>query len=1285
MKVTRSPLARELSPDSSGLEKTTRSSGKRVRDEVEQEVRPFLGTTRFSPMALLGRGGMGVVYRAYDEEMERDVALKTLPALGAAEFVALKEEFRSLTGLTHRNLIELYELFVEGEDAFFTMELLDGTDFVSFVRGKKQAPFKGPALPRGAWVERLAGVLAQLVSAMSFLHNAKKLHRDIKPSNVRVTSSGRAVLLDFGLATALAAGAADAKGTGDMVGTVEYMAPEQAWGTSLSFSADWYAVGVMVYEAITGVLPYEGDAAALIMEKTRAKAKRPSERVSDVPKALDELCARLLEPRPEKRASGGDVLAALRNIGVDVGAQEAADITREAPFLGREAEMRALRAVVEGLSHGRAALARIVGPSGIGKTELVRQFVTQIESERDVLVLHGRCHPQESVPYKAFDGLLDALSRFLVDLPESEVRSFVTGDMGPLLRVFPALSSVDALTRAVSLEQPKEPQELRRRAFDKLGSLLAAIARGRLILAWIDDMQWCDADSIMLMRELLLGAKVPMVFLIAYRAEDLNMQPLLKELDRIALALPAPLSHYLVVEPLAEASARALAAGILGRLAATGGDLITTIAEEAAGSPFFLAELARYVARGSDTDVWRVHKGSGLTALVMSRIDQLKPEERDLLEVISIAGGPMDRSLALKVAKLGEAGRPFAIRLGQACLLRSTEVDGRPAIETYHDRIRESLLVHVSPEQKRNRHRDIATALRELPSPDPEILLRHYLGAEEEREAAPIAINAADRAADKLAFDRAAELYQMALDLGAESLPRWQIEERLAEALTNAGRGADAAYRFQQAAETLSTALPREPAILRLQRRATEQFLRSGYNDEGMAMMRVVLARVGVSMPRTPGEATRSVLTSRAKLLFRGLGFERRDKRDAPSDVMERLDALWGFSTSISMMDHTLADALGVRALLEALELGERSRVAQALGYEASFESAIGGRLFRKRSERMLSDVVALAEETGEPYDQAWAHMAIGTSAWLGAEWARTVHHCDEAAAIFRQRCRGVAWEIAITELYAFSALSQLGRMRELGERLSRALRDAITRGDLFAANNFRLGQMSVVWLAQDRLDECLELAREAASSWRATNYHTQRYHHTIGVTQARLYANEPFRAFSGLEEEWPKLEAAQFLRLECPRVELGHLRGRTALACAAALAYGRGEGAALLSSKWNGARLRKVALSEASRVDRAGIPTAKPFAELLRAGVYCMSGEIETAQTAMRAAEDGFERASMRLYLEATRHCRGTLLGGEKGRALIDRSRAWMEQEGISSPARMVDMLAPGCSGPMP
>jgi serine/threonine protein kinase len=236
----------------------------------------FHGTERFEVLAPLGHGGMGAVYRARDRERRMDVALKTLLSLNAEALVAFKREFRALQDLSHPNLVTMHELFSEGHDWFFTMELVEGIGFLGYVRRttsardvspnaktvRRVAELDGASLGGESWPgsicdeARLRACLPQLVLGLDALHAAGKVHRDVKPSNIMVTPSGRVVILDFGLVTDADRRAQLSQQS--IVGTVDYMAPEQAAGLPVGPPADFYALGVLLYEALTGTVPFFG-------------------------------------------------------------------------------------------------------------------------------------------------------------------------------------------------------------------------------------------------------------------------------------------------------------------------------------------------------------------------------------------------------------------------------------------------------------------------------------------------------------------------------------------------------------------------------------------------------------------------------------------------------------------------------------------------------------------------------------------------------------------------------------------------------------------------------------------------------------------------------------------------------------------------------------------------------------------------------------------------------------------------------------------------------------------
>lgn len=1278
----------------------------------------FVGTDRFEVRALLGEGATGRVYRVLDRETSRDVALKTLRLPAAEALYRLKQEFRARAGLVHPNLLQLHELFVEEERCFFTMEAIDGVDFLLWARGglglgaargstvdaspsstETQAVLDAQAVhlePRGpaqapavSW-ERLCGGLVQLFQALHALHASGLVHRDVKPSNVLVTPEERVVLLDFGLTIGQHAPGTEAPRSRGPVGTPAYMAPEQVTGEAVTPAADLYAVGAMLYEVLTGAPPFAGLAGGPLEHKVRRQPAPVLELAPHAPEALATLAMELLALEPRQRPEALACAARLAP-GSQQGTRPQAALAPGPLFVGRAPELEVLARALAEVSHqGHPVTLHLHGPSGIGKTSLVRHFLAQRPSAHAPLVLQGRCHPQESVPYNALDASIDALARHLEALPLSEASAVVPPRASVLARLFPVLGRLAVFQRGPAPESPPDVAELRRQGTAALRELLARLARGpRPLVLWIDDAQWGDADSALLLEELLRPPAPPLLLLLTARAEDRDASPLLRRL----LARPGEgaqvTSRELVLGALPAPEVGALASALLGTEHSS--PQVRAVVAQAEGNPFIARELAHRVAAhaapgapGAQVDVAR---------LVLERIQALPEEQRALLEVASLAGRPLARGVALRASGLGEGGRVLVGALRDSGLLREVPGQGEPGLGAYHDRIREALLGAMPEALRARRHRAVAEALAERRSEDDEALLLHWEGAGEPLLAGPHAVRSADRASQALAFEHAASLYRKALELLGEHADRPALQEKLAEAHANLGQAPEAAHHYLEATRALGGALEL-PRVRDLRRRAAEQYLKSGRFDEGWREMHAVLRALRVSIPGSFLSAVWAATWRRLLFLIRPVELEASSESPPPQEERHRLEVLWTASTSWVMVNPMLSDAFRTMHLLEARRLGE-DHLYRALTLEATMQLHLGGRLMEAIAGRLLERVRRRVERTGTPYDRAWYALALANRGYTLGRWREVVEAGERGDALFREHCPGSAWERVTLAIFHHHALAMRGQLRRLAARLEAFEHEARQRGDLHARCEAWLGEPVVAWLALDRADEARARADEAlaaqsprTSSWPENAYRRQQFASLIATVYTAHYrAEEPWSAWKAVLAEWAPLRGSFMLALRTTGLNLRHMRARAALAAAATLPDARTEPPEHVDSRWRRPALLADVRAQLRVIEKDALGCARPIGGLLRAGLACLEGDVPAARRRLEEAVEGFTREDMALYREAARYTLGGLLGGDAGQALQQRARAWMEAEGVVRPEALSAALVPGVTsgGPSP
>jgi len=1196
----------------------------------------FAGTPRFQVERVLGAGGMGVVYQARDRERNARIALKTLRVADGVGVERFKKEFRALANITHPNLARLGELYHDDGQWFFTMELLDGQTFVEHVRGHSGDLHEA----------RLRAALAQLVAGLSALHAARLVHRDVKPSNILVTREGRVVLLDFGLV----AQTHHPEASPDIVGTAIYMAPEQARGEPVGPAADWYSVGVVLYQALTGELPFTGAPREILRLKQESDGPPPGARLPAVCPELDRLCADLLRRDPGQRPSGEEIGRRLR--------LTSERVDREPPraFVGRQDELATLRkAFRDSCVEARLVTLCVHGQSGLGKSALVRTLLDELKGPTsNAVILEGRCYERESLPYKAFDGAVEALSHHLSRLEYAFASVFMPKDTAALACLFPALRRVPMMAGLGAPEIP-DRHELRARAFAALRELLSRLCARQPVVLSIDDFQWADADSLALLDDLVRAPEPPPLLVVITLRTGAGLASTLA-------ALPGDARH-LHLAPLhsqdAEALARMLLASKPSAAPAPPPALARALAEEAEGHPLFLRELVRHV---SESEGGHERGSVRLEEALWTRIDRLPGPAGELLELLSVAGAPVRESVAARASGLdAEAFATVTRLLRSAQLLRGSGPGRSDTLEPYHDRIREAVLVRLPAEARKGHHRRLADALEEGAIDDPASLVRHLLAAGESSRAAAHAERAAAHARTVLAFDRAAELYRIAVRLESEA-PSGPPEKlralrcALAHALVCLGRGAEAATEYQEAAVG---APPVE--ALDLQRLGCEQLLVSGRIDEGLAAAATVLSQLGLNLPATPRAALWSLLRARARLRLRGLRYRPRAATEIPPVDLVRIDSCWSASMGLAVVDFIRAADFATRHLLLALEAGEPYRISRALCNEACFSAAGGGKT-QRRTARLLMQAMEAADLVRTPRAQALASFAAGSVAMMEGRWQKARHHLVTADALYRERCADVTGEVDGVDLDILISLAYLGELKDLAQRLRVYLRSAEERGDLYAATLLRTSEANLAWLAADDPAGARREAQAAVAGYSPKAVILQAYLDPLAQGRIDLYEGDAARAWQRVRDNGPAFRKTLLDKVQLLRIVMTNLRGTTALAASAAEPSLLGQVAA-----------------DARRLKREGVPWALGLSSLLEAGLCAARRDQAGALSGYTRAALQLDDADMALHAACARWRQGDLLGGDAGRDLVAGARAFMQGQAIQNPSRLRAVITPG------
>jgi len=605
---------------------------------------------RYAILKKLGEGGKGVVYKARDTVLNRVVAIKVLKSevLSEEAYPRFIREAQAVAKLNHPNIVSIYDIGKDDEKRFFVVEFVDGMS----LRGLMAT------YPEGKCdIQTVLRTSIDVCGALQYAHSQGVLHRDIKPENILVTEEGTAKMNDFGLAKML--GEPSITQEGVIVGTVAYVAPEIALGKGADARSDLYSFGAVLYEMVTGRPPFVGeDPVKVIFSHIHDYPVSPSRLNPKVPQALAECIMRLLEKEPGKRyQSAADLLGVLRGVAegflreVYVPSRKPSVVVpsprptavREVQLIDRVEEMGVLRDAVDRAVRSEGGVVFLYGEAGIGKTRLARELGAYARL-RGMQVFSGRCPAlfrMDGVPpYVLWKEVIkDYLE---VCTPEQLLRviGFYPGEVSKLV---PELKQkLGAIPQSLSIS----PEHERDRLFEAVSQFVTNISKEAPLLVVLDDLQWTDQSSLLLLHYLARGLyRESLLLLGAYRDTDIDerhpLPPVLTELNRERLLQSVQLKR-MSFDDTSEMIRRLLEQDDVPR------EFCELVYEKTRGNPFFVEEVMKSLmeeeviyreeGKWKISEVSRIEFPETVKGVIKNRIGRLDDECQNVLTFASFVG-----------------------------------------------------------------------------------------------------------------------------------------------------------------------------------------------------------------------------------------------------------------------------------------------------------------------------------------------------------------------------------------------------------------------------------------------------------------------------------------------------------------------------------------------------------------------------------------------------------------------------------------------------------------------
>lgn len=772
---------------------------------------------------------MGVLYRAHDERLGRDVALKFLPESVASDRAAgdrFLREARAASALNHPSICTIHDIGEDQGRPFLVLELLEGETLRDAIR----------RCPLG--VDALLGIAVSILKALQAAHHRGIVHRDIKPENIFLTSDGGIKLLDFGLAKVidqdqtLVGNATELTMPGSLVGTVSYMSPEQLRGEPVDARTDLYSLGMVLYEAATGRISTRKQTIAASISAALTEAPPlVSDQRPDVPRELSEFVFRATrKPIAERFQSATEMLEWIGRFSpsgsiADSGSYPTdtrppfePDIkrTNRRPLVGRLKECRILQDLLSESRCNRGKMVLIEGEPGIGKTRLL-EYALSSAAGVGMRTLVGRCSELETgTPFLPFVEILERLTREIDPDTLLEYLGPLAPEIGRLTpRIRRALPEIPA-----PLEVP--PERERHLLFSAVTELIERLCRERPVVLALEDLHWSDAATSALIQHIAAELpSLPLLIIGTHRPHTLERNSGFS--DALGLLLRSRVIRRMPLSSLSDADVNLLLCRLAGR--AVPPRISTSIYQITEGNPFFVEELFDHLRDEGllfdESGHWKTGLSledfgvpEGILLVLGRRLDKLSERAHKLLQTAAVMGRVFRFDLlascqedprAALIEGLEEAGR-----LG---LVYPSSEDGAIVYAFSHALVRQTLIDLMSPPRRQAIHLQVADVLESFDESAEEghvIDIAHHLAAAGSMASADRKLKylsqAGDEALAKTAFQEAAGFYDRALTfVGRDPGARGRLLFRKGLALTGSSRWQDAHAAWNEALKLLET------------------------------------------------------------------------------------------------------------------------------------------------------------------------------------------------------------------------------------------------------------------------------------------------------------------------------------------------------------------------------------------------------------------------------------------------------------------------------------------------